>query len=86
MLSILSKLGPEFLVFISTFHSRRLTNPNWIIPSLDSFMESPIQECDNLIHMGALKSSKNQALLVGETKNVQEKGKRKGKDKRNIEF
>ena len=27
--SILSKLGPEFSVFVSTFHSWILTTPNW---------------------------------------------------------
>ena len=37
VLSILSKLGPEFSVFVSTFHSRRLTIHNWKIPSLDAF-------------------------------------------------
>ena len=35
--------------------------------------------------MGALKASKNQALLAGETKSVQAKGKHKGKDKNNVE-
>ena len=29
VLSILSKLGSEFSVFVSTFHSMRLTPPNW---------------------------------------------------------
>ena len=36
--------------------------------------------------MGALKASKNQALLVGEVKNVKAKGKQKGKEKKNIDF
>ena len=54
--------------------------------SLDSFTESLIEEQDKLIHMGALKASKNQALLSRETKNVQEKGKQKGTEKKNIDF
>ena len=29
VLSILSKLGSQFLVFASTFHSGRLSTPNW---------------------------------------------------------
>ena len=70
-------------MFISKFHSKRLENPNWKMTSLDSFIESLIQEQDKLIQMGVLKASKNQALLVGETNNMQEKGKHKGKDKRN---
>ena len=36
--------------------------------------------------MGALKASKNQALLDGETKNAQEKGKQKGKEKKKSDF
>ena len=38
-----------------------------------------------LIQIESLKPSKNQALLDGETKNVQEKGKQKGKDKKKTE-
>ena len=70
VLSILSKLGSEFSVFISTFHFGRLENPNWKIPSLYSFIESLIKEQDKLIHIGDLKASKNQDLLFGETKNA----------------
>ena len=36
--------------------------------------------------MGALKASKNQALLAGETKNAQTRGKHKGKEKKDIVF
>ena len=36
--------------------------------------------------MGALNASKNQYLLVGETKNAQARRKHKRKDKRNTEF
>ena len=36
--------------------------------------------------MGAIRSSTNQALLVGETKNVQSRRKQKGKEKRNTKF
>ena len=44
VLSILSKLGSEFSMFVYTFHYGKLTTPNWQIPSLDSFTESLIQE------------------------------------------
>ena len=33
ILSILSKLGPEYSVFMSTFHATRLAISNWKIPS-----------------------------------------------------
>ena len=36
--------------------------------------------------MGAVKVSKNQALLARETKKDQVKGKKKGKEKKNIDF
>ena len=36
--------------------------------------------------MGALKESKNQDLLDGESKNAKEKGKKKEKDKGNSKF
>ena len=42
-----------------------------------------IQEQDKLIHLGALKAPKNQTLLAGETKNAQENGKQRGKEKKN---
>ena len=42
VLSIISNLGFEYYLFVSTFHSRRASIPNWNIPSLDSFVESLI--------------------------------------------
>ena len=36
--------------------------------------------------MGALKASKNQARLAGETKDAQEKRKKKGKENKNTYF
>ena len=40
ILSILSKLGADYLVFVSTFHSVKLTTPNWRMPNLNAFIES----------------------------------------------
>ena len=42
VLSILSKLGTKFLVFVSIFHSHVLIIPYWRIPSIDAFTESLI--------------------------------------------
>ena len=70
---------------MSTFHSRRLENPNRLIPSLDAFIESLIQGQDKLIQMGSLKASKNQDLLVRENNTAQDKGRKKGKEKKNTE-
>ena len=38
VLSVLSKLGSKYPVFVSTFHSGRASIPNWKMPSLDSFV------------------------------------------------
>ena len=38
-----------------------------------------------MIQMGVLKSSKNQDLLVGDSKNVQEKWKKRGKEKKSTD-
>ena len=41
VLSILSKLGPEYSIFVSTFHLVRLSSSkNWTMPTLDAFIES----------------------------------------------
>ena len=40
ILAILSKLGADYSVFVSTFHSVNLCTPNWKIPTLNSFIES----------------------------------------------
>ena len=64
----------------------KITTPNWKIPSLDAFTESLNQEQYKSIQMGPLKASKNKALLDGDTKNVQAKGKLKGKDKKNYDI
>ena len=53
ILDILSKLGADYSVFVSTFHSVKLTTPNWRMPTLNSFIESLTQEHDKLIQMGS---------------------------------
>ena len=80
VLSILRNIRLEYSVFVSTFHSRRASIPNWKFPSLDSFVESLIQEQDKLVQMGVIQTSKNQALLMKYSNNVQERGKHKGKE------
>ena len=87
MLSVLNKIGSEYFVFVSTFHSGRDFIPNWKMPSLDSFAKSLIQEQENLVHMEVLQTSKNQALLMTnsallmtDSTNAQDKGRHKGKE------
>ena len=63
--SILLNIGIDYIVFVSTFHSSKLTARNWRITSLAEFIESLTQEKDKLVQMGTIKSSKDQALDVG---------------------
>ena len=80
VLSILKKLGPEYSLFFSIFHSKNDSFLNWKIPSLDSFSESLIKEQEKLIRMGVIKTSKYQALLVTYSSKAQAKGKSKKKE------
>ena len=80
ILSILKKLGPEYSVFVSIFHSKREIFPDWKIPSLYSFFESLIKEQAKLTQMGVIKTSKYQALLVTDSSKAHAKGKSKKKE------
>ena len=65
ILFILSKLGPEYSIYVSTFHSSKITTRNWKMPVLAVFMDSLTQEQDKLIQMGTIIKSKDQALFDG---------------------
>ena len=77
ILYILSKLGPDYSVFVSTFHATRLVVPKWKMPSLNYFLDSLTKDKNKLIHMGVLNSpkSKDHALLVQGKNNVKSKEK-----------
>ena len=77
ILSILSKLGPDYSVFVSTFNATRLAVPKWKMPSLNSFIDSMTKEKYKLIHMCVLNSSKVKyySLLVQVKNNVKSKEK-----------
>ena len=78
ILSILSKLGVDYLVSVSTFHLVNLTTPNWRMPTLISIFESLTQEHDKLIQMaGIIWSSKYQSLVARGPKLENDKGKQK---------
>jgi hypothetical protein len=82
VLTILSKLGPEFSVFISTFHSVRFTSgATWKMPSLEDFIESLTQEKTKLINMGKIKGPKAHALTVQYGSHQYQKYKYKDKRK-----
>jgi hypothetical protein len=65
VLTILSKLGIEFFMFISTFHSVKFSSgATWKMPSLEDFIESLTQEQTKLINMGKIKGPKAHALTL----------------------
>ena len=79
-LSILNKIGFEYSVFVSIFHSKWENFPDWKVPSLDSFSESLIKDQGKLMRMGVIKTSKYQDLLVSDSSKAQAKGKSKKKE------
>ena len=78
-MAILSKLGPDYLLFFSTFHATKLTARAWKMHKLAEFMESLTQEQDKLVLMGTIKPSKDQALVARYSR-VDSKGKKKSKN------
>ena len=79
ILSSLSKLSANYSVSMSTFQSVRITTPNWKIPTLDAFIVYLTYEHDKLIQMGIIRSSRDQALVVGGPKGANDKGKQRDK-------
>ena len=65
-------------MFVSTFHSSKLTARNWRMHALADFMESLTQEQDNLLQMGTIKYTKYQSLVFFVSN--QSKGKNKFED------
>ena len=82
VLAIISKLGPKFSIFVSTFHTVRFTSgATWKMPSLEEFIESLTQEHTKLINMGKIKGPKVHALTVKDVSGIKYH-KYKYKDKR----
>jgi hypothetical protein len=82
VLTILSKLGPKFSMFISTFHSVKFTSgATWKMPSLKDFIESLTQEKTELINMGKIKGLKAHALTMQDGRHQYWKSKDKDKRK-----
>ena len=76
---MLSNIGPNYSVFVSTFNATKLIARAWNIPKLAEFMESLTQEQDKLVMVGTIKPSKDQDLVAGDSK-VDSKRKEKAKN------
>jgi hypothetical protein len=69
ILTILVKLGPKYIVYVSNFHyDRCLLGTNWKIHTLAQFIESLTQEQTKHIHMGLMKDIKAHALTMHDGK------------------
>ena len=80
ILSILSKLGPNYSVFVSTFFATKSAiGSTWKMPSLDEFAASLTDEQDKLVQMGTLKASNAHALAAKMVRNTSSSSKHKGK-------
>jgi hypothetical protein len=81
--SILEKLGPDSVVFISSFHTNKFTSiSTWKMPKLDQFIESLTHNQDNLINMWIIKGYNAHALVVHDINNTCKlEMKQKGKGK-----
>ena len=78
VLTILSKIGPEFSVFVSTFHSFRFASrATWKMPSLEDFIESLTQKQTKLINIDAIKGPRENALTVHDGSHKYHKSKYK---------
>ena len=77
ILNILSKHGLDYSVLVSTFHTGKLTIPNWKMPSLYAFIKSLTNEHDKLVQMGIIKYSEDQAMFSLGPKYMKVKGKQK---------
>jgi hypothetical protein len=80
VLTILSKIGPEFSVFVSTFHTVIFASrATWKMPSLEDFIESLTQERTKLMNMGTIKGPRAHALTVHDGSHKYRKSKDKDK-------
>eukprot|EP00253_Pinus_taeda_P028506 PITA_28506 len=74
--SILTKLGPTYSVFVSTFHSTReafiCQGKDYKASSFDSFCDSLIREQEKLLHLGLLNfgNSSKKALAAQQQPNL----------------
>jgi hypothetical protein len=82
VLTIISKLGPEFSVFVSTFHTVIFSSgATWKMPYLEDFIKSLTQEQTKLINMGAIKGPRAHELTVHDGSHKYHKSKDKDKQK-----
>jgi hypothetical protein len=69
ILTILARLGLEYVVYVSTFHSGRyLLGTKWKMPTMEHFIDSLTHEKEKLIQMGLIRDPKAHALTMHDGK------------------
>jgi hypothetical protein len=82
VLTIISNIGHELFVFITTFHTVRFSSgATWKMTSLEDYIESMTQEKTNLINMRIIKGPRAHALTVHDDSQKYHKSKYKDKRK-----
>ena len=85
--SILTKLGPAYSVFVSTFHSTREAfisqGKDYKPPSFDSFCDSLIREQEKLLHLGLLNLGNSSKKALAAQQQPNSKNPKKSYPKKN---
>jgi len=85
--SILTKLGPAYSVFVSTFHSTREAfisqGQDYKSPSFDSFCDSLIREQEKLLHLGLLNLGNSSKKVLAAQQQPNSKNPKKSYPKKN---
>jgi hypothetical protein len=66
---------------VSSFQASKLTQEKWKMPPLNDFIATLTQDQAKLVQMGAIKHSKNQALVATDAPKRSGKDKKKGTGK-----
>jgi hypothetical protein len=82
ILTILAKLGLEYVVYVSTFHSERyLMGTNWKMHTMHQFIDSLTHEQKKFIQMFLIKDPKAHALTMHEGKGSSKQNEKEGYSK-----
>jgi hypothetical protein len=83
ILTILAKLGPKYVFYVSTFHyDRYLLGTKWKIPTMDQFIDSITHEKQKSIHMGLIKDPREHAFTMHDGKGSSKLSKKEKHNKK----
>jgi hypothetical protein len=69
ILTILAKLGPKYVVYVSTFNSSRyVLGSKWKMPTVEQFVDSLTHEQEKLIQMCLIKEPEAHEFTIQDRK------------------